>query len=88
MFFFFMCTYPTFTSFCIIRHENQQRRKRGKEQGKKKGRRVEVREKGKNKAYIRRHVFVERRVFETKLWQPIVFLYLWACGEVGVKITS
>ena len=46
--FFFICTYPSSISFCVIRHESQQSKegREGRGTGRKKGRREGVREEG------------------------------------------
>lgn len=60
--------------------------KERKEEGRE-GRRKGNREEGKkeSKAHIKRDVSGEKRDFETKLWSPQVFIYIWAFCEMGVK---
>lgn len=60
------------------------RDKKGKK-GHREGRR-ERRRKKKGQSLHKEYVSEEMREVETKLESPLVFLYIWAFGEVGVKI--
>lgn len=53
---------------------------------KREGERQGGREKGKNKAYINECYLGQGGSLESKPWLTRVFLYIWAFGEVGVKI--